>query len=502
MATRRYIGARYVPKFYQNSVDGSAQWEANVVYEPLMYVTLTNGHMYLSRKQVPATVGSPVDNIDYWLDVANYNGYISQLQAEIDDINDVKIPAINSNIALKQDITDNNLNTTDKTVVGAINELDGDIDTINTNLALKQDATDNNLDTSDKTIVGAINELNTDVQDLSSAIVGLKNRKYIFVGDSYGDETYLPDVQGWWRYLANYLGISTSDYYEACENGGGFNRTDTTKRYISILQGIENNVTDKESITDIVIAGGYNDIDDSITDITARATELKSYINTTYPNARIWIAPIGWTSDVTYSRLNLFRRMIYNYLSLSSIGFLPIDGGYLALHNYTLMRDPAHPTSNGNAEIAKYLYAGLTYTNYKTVVNQIIQSMTADATGSFIGSPLFNANMDGNNITAFVQFQMQYATPMSITADGTNKCPIGTLADGLVKGSDDGNTPIAVNCYYDDGTNYNSITGLLFIENGVVSVAPFAFNGRTYESITVSRIGIPRTKLSLDALNC
>ena len=165
MATRQYIGARYVPKFYQNSVDGSAQWEPNVVYEPLMYVTLTNGHMYLSRKQVPATVGSPADNIDYWLDVANYNGYISELQAEIDDINNVKIPAVQESIAGKQDATDNNLATTDKTVVGAINEVNTTVQNMGTTLAGKQDATDNNLTTTDKTVVGAINELNSDKQN-------------------------------------------------------------------------------------------------------------------------------------------------------------------------------------------------------------------------------------------------------------------------------------------------------------------------------------------------
>lgn len=86
MATRQYIGARYVPKFYQNSVDGSTAWEANVVYEPLIYVTLQNGHMYISKKQVPATVGTPATNIDYWLDVGDYNGFIEQLQDEIDDL--------------------------------------------------------------------------------------------------------------------------------------------------------------------------------------------------------------------------------------------------------------------------------------------------------------------------------------------------------------------------------------------------------------------------------
>lgn len=88
MATRQYIGARYVPKFYQNSVDGSAAWESNVVYEPLTWVTLTNGHMYISKKQVPATVGIPSSNIEYWLDVGSYDGFIEGLENEIDAINE------------------------------------------------------------------------------------------------------------------------------------------------------------------------------------------------------------------------------------------------------------------------------------------------------------------------------------------------------------------------------------------------------------------------------
>lgn len=94
MATRQYIGARYVPKFYQNSVDGSSSWQSNVVYEPLTWVTLTNGHMYISKKQVPATVGTPASNIDYWLDIGSYNGFIDELQNQIDDLETVveKIP--------------------------------------------------------------------------------------------------------------------------------------------------------------------------------------------------------------------------------------------------------------------------------------------------------------------------------------------------------------------------------------------------------------------------
>lgn len=77
---------------------------------------------------------------------------------------------------LKQDKTDNLLNTTNKTVVGAINEL-------NTN---KQNITDNTLETTSKEIVGAINEIDAgygnkiDVSiDSSSYVmtVTLKNRQ-------------------------------------------------------------------------------------------------------------------------------------------------------------------------------------------------------------------------------------------------------------------------------------------------------------------------------------
>lgn len=69
-------------------------------------------------------------------------------------------------LALKQDVTDSNLTTTDQTIVGAINELNAD----------KQDATDSNLQTTDQTVVGAINEINTiltsktDFEDISSSI--------------------------------------------------------------------------------------------------------------------------------------------------------------------------------------------------------------------------------------------------------------------------------------------------------------------------------------------
>lgn len=96
---RQYIGARYVIKIYENSLDASsAEWEASVNYEPLVMVTYNNGS-YLSKKDVPASIGNPADNPQYWVQTGFYNGQIASLQNQIDTINNTTIPSINDAIA-------------------------------------------------------------------------------------------------------------------------------------------------------------------------------------------------------------------------------------------------------------------------------------------------------------------------------------------------------------------------------------------------------------------
>lgn len=89
----QYIGARYVPIWYQNSQDDTANWEINVEYEPLTYVTTENNHLYLSKKAVPDNIGSPADNTEYWLDLGVFiTGQYELLQQQIDDMNDGDVP--------------------------------------------------------------------------------------------------------------------------------------------------------------------------------------------------------------------------------------------------------------------------------------------------------------------------------------------------------------------------------------------------------------------------
>lgn len=95
---RQYIGARYVFKIYENSQDSSsAEWEPNVTYEPLTIVTYLNS-TYASKKDVPGSVGNPAANPQYWIVTGAYNGQIATLQAQIDEINNTKLPNINAAI--------------------------------------------------------------------------------------------------------------------------------------------------------------------------------------------------------------------------------------------------------------------------------------------------------------------------------------------------------------------------------------------------------------------
>ena len=86
MATRQYIGARYVPKFYENS-DNTSEWRSGVIYEPLTIVTY-NGNSYTSKKIVPAEIGNPSANPSHWVATGVYNQQVETLIEEVNGLSE------------------------------------------------------------------------------------------------------------------------------------------------------------------------------------------------------------------------------------------------------------------------------------------------------------------------------------------------------------------------------------------------------------------------------
>lgn len=85
MANKQYIGARYVPKFYEGS--NGNNWDSGVSYEPLTIVTWLKDS-YTSKIPVPDTIGNPANNPKYWAHTGAYNAQIEQYREEVENIAD------------------------------------------------------------------------------------------------------------------------------------------------------------------------------------------------------------------------------------------------------------------------------------------------------------------------------------------------------------------------------------------------------------------------------
>lgn len=77
MAVRQYIGARYVPKFFDGP-NNSSDWVENLNYEALTLVTYGN-NVFCSKRSVPSTVGAPNANPTYWVNVGLNSGESSSI---------------------------------------------------------------------------------------------------------------------------------------------------------------------------------------------------------------------------------------------------------------------------------------------------------------------------------------------------------------------------------------------------------------------------------------
>lgn len=81
---RQYVGARYVPKFFQGP-DGTPTWVGNVPYEALTIVTYL-GNSYTSKVPVPAGIGNPSQNPTYWALTGNFNAQLEGIYGILNGI--------------------------------------------------------------------------------------------------------------------------------------------------------------------------------------------------------------------------------------------------------------------------------------------------------------------------------------------------------------------------------------------------------------------------------
>ena len=81
---RQYIGARYVPKFWDNG-SGSTDWTPNIPYDSMIVVTYMN-NSYTSKVPVPATQVTPNIDTEHWALTGAYNAQVEQYRKDVEKV--------------------------------------------------------------------------------------------------------------------------------------------------------------------------------------------------------------------------------------------------------------------------------------------------------------------------------------------------------------------------------------------------------------------------------
>lgn len=459
MATRQYVGARYVPKFAE-----PIGWVKENSYEALTIVTYLN-NSYTSKKPVPPN--TDITNEEYWVVTGNYNAQVEQYRQE---------------------------------TINYIEQVEQYREETNNRIEQYREETNNYIEQCRE----ETNNLSEKIDILEESVNNGYKHNIIYIGDSYA-EGYTPDgsVAPWTTYCNSVLGSSLGEFYISALGGAGFLGDQYGRAtFLSLLKKLEGTISDKESITDILVAGCVNDLNGNASTIPTYLEAFSTYAKATYPKAKLWIAPVGRTTRV--SDINKLKTFL-TYWSASVIyGFNYINRSNLILHfeNY-FSSDGLHPNASGQRAIGSYLGTALLGGGI-SIFNTDVTTFSSDTVT--IGDNTIEVYFDNEVINVLKSNNSVYVlnTPTSMTFGRDFQLALGKINTGCIKANTIDEVTINVRVL-SAGENkfYEAPMSLCMHENNlVIRGSILDSTNANYLTTTVSEIHIGRFTLKLDAYNC
>lgn len=471
---RQYIGARYTIKIYENSLDhSSAQWEANTSYERLTMVT-DNNSSFLSKKDVPASIGAPASNPDYWTETGFYNGQIAALQAQIDTINNTTIPGVTT------------------------------------------------------AYQAADNVVRTDLQTQIDRIV---DPVIVIDSDSYG----YPSTGNWVAEFINYMGLSSGEYYNITASqmtGASFYSPTPMGNFLDRITWLVGTLTaaEKARVTDVLIISGINDsqpyanMGGSTTEAEAYAylkgkiADFASFVKANLPNALITLGFDGNVEDTAdYRKMDFVKYALQAYIDASgeNDNMRFIDGLQYIMHDYVFMSaDHIHPTADGGKEIAKlaanamrggqicfdrseYFSANDLITTGTGVTETYIDTVTASGDCAIrLTNNVLMCNLGRGLAVRFTSAQT--------IADHTN-IKIGKISSDKLLHGKPGRNFIPISGYYYDTNNAVlkklRTAWIIFNEGQVIIYIDYGSEDINESSITTNLLSLTLPPFTIDTMN-
>lgn len=346
-----------------------------------------------------------------------------------------------------------------------------------------------------------LNNTITNLNALSTRVTKLHHKGYIFIGDSY-TEGYSPDgniSNTFVKQIINNLKIT--DVKISANGGASF--ANSSNNFLTLLKNT--NVTDKDSITNIIVFGGYNDYSWSKTDITTGMTNFFNYAKTNYPNAIISVGYVGFCTDSSTYNKRANSISVYNEVC-GQLGGNYLSGCEYILHNTNEMSsDGIHPNITGHNILASYCTTALMNGSCNPTSNEGLSLVPA--AGWTVSKPnSFIVTKNGGVLTLQIDSNTFKHDPFMFKGDET-LYHIGTFNDTSIFGSANGLTSITVPCYCalsNYASNYISFPLKLTLDSKRLYVSTFSIGengiGGNYTNVPVSQIIIPRCQITCSTL--
>ncbi len=191
-------------------------------------------------------------------------------------------------------------------------------------------------------------------------IINDEQRSFIFIGDSYQVGAFCGKEEFSWL---DYLLLAHEDEMEKMYrneiSGYGFAKSEI--KFINLLKEVDAIVDDKDSITDVVTICGYNDQNclDYLYDGVKTYVE---HIRATYPNARIWIFPVEWTTNENLERVKKVHEIVKG--AADELGYIVCTGPEYVIMGDRICPDGIHPTVAGQIALGNAIAEALGLSRY------------------------------------------------------------------------------------------------------------------------------------------
>ena len=399
----------------------------------------------------------------------NYD--INEITSLLDTLTTTTIPSIEDDINIINNTTipgiEDDINTINNTTIPGIQD---DINTIN-NTTIP--AIQSDINTINNTTIPAIEA------ELASA-TSSRVKSLVVIGDSYG---IMDGVTNFCNYLRDYLGLDNSHFYNKCEHGAAFIRIGSAyKTFNELAQELETDLSldRRNQTTHVLIAGGYNDQNHTLSDIVSAEKTCINTVNSLFPNAQIYVAHIGW-STLNQDFQGTFNAY-YQGAAESGIAKFIVNSQNILTGNLMNNTDYFHPNNNGFKELGRNLAQGL---KNGSCYPMQLWNQVYDSGGTLVG--VAQQNNDLVNLELY-----DYSKDITGTADGTEITLYTLRKDSMISGHNNFRFIVPCTLFNLTGSPLQHVVGIaeISIVENVVKCKPYALSSDGESWFSYTRINL------------